>query len=81
MAGLAVARKQGRVGGRPRKNYKHEKHAKRICQLREDGKSYQEIADESGRSKTNRQNVQCTWLCVGTSNPSHAGLIPLILTM
>ena len=53
MAGLAVARSKGRVGGRPPKNYEHDKDAKRIRQLREDGQSYQEIADELGRSKTN----------------------------
>jgi DNA invertase Pin-like site-specific DNA recombinase len=50
-AGLARARKQGRVGGRPRKNYEHDADAKRIRQLREDGQSMQEIADEIGCSK------------------------------
>ena len=52
-AGLERARKQGRVGGRPPKNYEHDKDAKRIRQLREEGQSMQEIADELGRSKTN----------------------------
>jgi DNA invertase Pin-like site-specific DNA recombinase len=51
MAGLAVARSKGRVGGRPRKNYKHDADAQRIRQLREDGQSMQEIADEIGCSK------------------------------
>jgi hypothetical protein len=45
------------VGGRPRKNYEHDKDAKRIRELREDGQSYQEIADELGRSKTNIAKV------------------------
>ena len=36
-AGLERARKQGRVGGRPPKNYEHDKDAKRIRQMREDG--------------------------------------------
>ena len=51
-AGLERARKEGRVGGRPRKDYKHDKDAKKIRQLREDGQSYRGIADELGRSKS-----------------------------
>lgn len=51
VAGLERAKKQGRVGGRPRKNYKHDAEAKRIRQLREEGQSMQEIADEIGCSK------------------------------
>ena len=52
VAGLERARKQGRVGGRPRKQYERDEDAKRIRQLREDGQSLQEIADELGGSKS-----------------------------
>jgi DNA invertase Pin-like site-specific DNA recombinase len=52
VAGLERARKQGRVGGRPRKQHEKDKDAKRIRQLREDGQSLQEIADELGRAKS-----------------------------
>jgi DNA invertase Pin-like site-specific DNA recombinase len=51
VAGLERARKQGRVGGRPRKQYEKDKDAGKIRELREDGQSLQEIADELGRSK------------------------------
>ena len=56
-AGLAVARSKGRIGGRPRKNYKHDADAKRIRQLREDGQSLQEIANEIGCSKAQVHRV------------------------
>jgi len=52
VAGLERARKQGRVGGRPRKQHEKDKDARRIRQLREDGQSLQEIADELGRAKS-----------------------------
>jgi DNA invertase Pin-like site-specific DNA recombinase len=51
VAGLAVARSKGRIGGRPKVNRKRDKDAATIRQLREDGQSYAEIADELGRSK------------------------------
>jgi DNA invertase Pin-like site-specific DNA recombinase len=57
MAGLAVARSKGRIGGRPRKNYKHDEDAKRIRHLREDGQSFREIADELGCSKSHVARV------------------------
>ena len=65
VAGLERARKQGRVGGRPKVRRERDKDAKRICQLREDGQSYQEIADELGRSKSDIarvcQTLGCAW--------------------
>jgi len=56
-AGLERARKEGRIGGRPRKNYKHDADAKRIRQLREEGQSIREIADEVGISKSHVARV------------------------
>jgi hypothetical protein len=49
LAGLDRARKQGRVGGRPRIKRERDKDAKRIRQLREDGQSYTEIAECEAR--------------------------------
>ena len=69
MAGLAVARSKGRIGGRPRKNYNHDADAKRIRQLREDGQSYQEIADELGRSKSNIAKVCQLLGCAPAAQP------------
>jgi DNA invertase Pin-like site-specific DNA recombinase len=70
-AGLERARKQGRVGGRPRKNYKRDADAKRIQQLREEGQSMQEIANEVGCSKGQVHRV-CAIL--GCSSASSAPL-------
>ena len=69
VAGLERARKQGRVGGRPAKNYEHDKDAKRIRQMREEGQSMQEIADELGRSKTNIHKL-CNALGCASASPS-----------
>jgi len=44
VARLERARKQGRVGGRPKVKRERDKDTKRIRQLREDGQSYREIA-------------------------------------
>ena len=52
MAGLERARAKNRIGGRPRKNYEHDKDAQ-CGRRREDGQSLEEIADELGRSKSN----------------------------
>jgi DNA invertase Pin-like site-specific DNA recombinase len=52
VAGLERARAQGRVGGRPRKQYEKDRDAAKIRELREDGQSLQDIADELGRSKS-----------------------------
>ena len=73
-AGLAVARSKGRVGGRPRKNYKHDADAQRIRQLREDGQSMQKIADEIGCSKGQVHRV-CAIL--GCSSGSSARIMLL----
>jgi DNA invertase Pin-like site-specific DNA recombinase len=48
LAGLATARSQGRVGGRPRVNCDE----KRLLQLRSSGKSLATIAGELRMSKT-----------------------------
>ena len=72
VAGLERARKQGRVGGRPRKQYERDKDAAKIRQLREDGQSLQEIADELGRSKSDIVRM-CTALnCTPAAEPEPA---------
>jgi len=70
VAGLAVARSKGRVGGRPKVRRDRDKDAKRIRQLREDGQSYAEIADELGRSKADIGRVCAALNCsAATSQP------------
>ena len=49
-AGLSLARSKGTKLGRPKVHRDHDKDAKRIRQLRDEGQSYREIADELGRS-------------------------------
>lgn len=71
VAGLERAKKQGRIGGRPRKQYERDRDAQRIRQLREDGQSYQEIADELGRSKSNIAKV-CQVLGCAPAAPTEA---------
>jgi DNA invertase Pin-like site-specific DNA recombinase len=68
LAGLERARKQGRVGGRPRIKRERDKDAKRIRQLREDGQSYTEIADELGRSRSDIARVCQTLGCSPASS-------------
>jgi DNA invertase Pin-like site-specific DNA recombinase len=68
VAGQERARKQGRVGGRPRINRKHDKDANLIQQLRHEGKSYQEIVDELGRSKADIARVCQTLGCSPASS-------------
>jgi len=70
LAGLERARKQGRVGGRPRIKRERDKDAKRIRQLREDGQSYTEIADELGRSRSDIARVCQTLNCASASSGS-----------
>lgn len=48
IAGLQRARQQGRIGGRPRKEYDHEK----LTELRRSGLSLAQIATQTGLSKT-----------------------------
>jgi hypothetical protein len=64
---LDRAKAQGRVGGRPRIRREKDKDAKTIRQLREDGQSYQEIADELGRSKAGIARVCQTLGCSPTA--------------
>jgi DNA invertase Pin-like site-specific DNA recombinase len=74
VAGLERAKKQGRVGGRPKVKRERDKDAKRIRQLREDGQSYQEIADELGRSKSDIARV-CRTLGCASDQTSSAAII------
>jgi DNA invertase Pin-like site-specific DNA recombinase len=69
LAGLEHARKQGRVGGRPRVARHHDKDAKVIRQMRDDGQSYQEIADELGRSRADIARVCVALNCSSSSAP------------
>jgi DNA invertase Pin-like site-specific DNA recombinase len=62
-AGLERARKQGRVGGRPRKQYERDKDAVRIRQLREDGQSIRDIADEIGRGRSDVARICAALNC------------------
>ena len=62
-AGLERAREEGRVGGRPRKQYEHDKDAKRIRQLREDGQSIRDIADELGRGRSDVARICAALNC------------------
>ena len=56
-AGLAHARSQGRVGGRPQVNRAADPDAKAIRELRDEGQSYGEVAAELGRSKSDIYRV------------------------
>ncbi len=56
-AGLARARAEGRVGGRPVVNRKKDPDADKIRKLRDEGMSYSEVADELGRSKADVYRV------------------------
>ena len=72
-AGLERARKQGRVGGRPKVRRDRDKDAATIRQLREDGQSLQEVADELGRSKSDIARVVRTLGCgAAASAPASA---------
>lgn len=62
LAGLERARAKGRIGGRPRIKRERDKDAKRIRQLRDEGQSYSDIADELGRSRSDIARV-CQALC------------------
>ena len=62
-AGLTVARSKGTKLGRPKVKRERDADAKRIRQLRGDGQSYAEIADELGRSKTDIYRVCMTLGC------------------
>jgi DNA invertase Pin-like site-specific DNA recombinase len=64
-AGLAVARSKGKTLGRPKIKREHDRDAKRIRQLRDEGQSYREIAEELGRSAMDVHRVAMTLGCSG----------------
>jgi DNA invertase Pin-like site-specific DNA recombinase len=64
-AGLAVARSKGKTLGRPKVRRDRDKDAKRIRQLRDEGQSYREIAEELGRSTMDVHRVAMTLGCAG----------------
>jgi DNA invertase Pin-like site-specific DNA recombinase len=68
MAGLAVARSKGRIGGRPKVRRDRDRDAAKIRQLREDGQSLQEIADELGRNKQDIYRVCNALNCSSVSS-------------
>ena len=69
-AGLERARKQGRIGGRPKKQYERDKDAVRIRQLREDGQSIRDIADEIGRGRSDVARICAALNCAPAAAPS-----------
>ena len=62
-AGLAVARSKGRIGGRPKVRRDRDRDAAKIRQMRDDGQSLQEIADELGRNKQDIYRVVSALNC------------------
>ena len=62
-AGLVRARSKGETLGRPKIKREWDKDAKRIRQLRDEGQSYREIADELGRSTMDVYRVCMTLGC------------------
>jgi DNA invertase Pin-like site-specific DNA recombinase len=64
-AGLAVARSKGKTLGRPKIRRERDKDARRIRQLRDEGQSYREIAEELGRSTMDVHRVAMTLGCAG----------------
>ena len=65
-AGLARAKAQGRVGGRPAVNRRQDPDAARIRELRDDGQSYGEISAELGRSKSDIYRICMTLGCASS---------------
>jgi DNA invertase Pin-like site-specific DNA recombinase len=74
MAGLERARAKGRFGGRPRVRRDKDRDVKAICKLREDGQSYQEIADELGRTKSDIARV-CQTLGCSAAAPAQGMMV------
>lgn len=64
-AGLVLARSKGKTLGRPQVKRERDKDAKRIRQMRDDGQSYREIAEELGRSTMDIHRVAMTLGCAG----------------
>ena len=69
VAGLERARKQGRVGGRPRIKRQHDKDAKRIREMRENGESLRDIAAQLGRSHATVARICATLNCAAPESP------------
>jgi len=74
IAGLERARAKGRIGGRPRIRRDQDKDRKVIRQLREDGQSYSEIADELGRSRADIARV-CQTLGCASATPAQSMIL------
>lgn len=68
LAGLERARAKGRVGGRPKVRRDRDRDAAKIRQMRDDGQSYQEIADELGRSRADIGRVCAALNCSQTDS-------------
>jgi DNA invertase Pin-like site-specific DNA recombinase len=68
MAGLAHARSKGQKLGRPKVRRDRDQDAKAIRQMRAEGESYGEIADASGRTKSDIYRVCMT---LGCSEPTN----------
>ena len=64
-AGLVLARSKGTTLGRPKVKRERDKDAKRIRQMRDEGQSYREIAEELGRSTMDVYRVGITLGCTG----------------
>ena len=64
-AGLVLARSKGKTLGRPKVKRERDKDAKRIRQMRDEGQSYREIAEELGRSTMDVYRVGATLGCTG----------------
>lgn len=60
---------QGRVGGRPKVKRERDRDAATIRRLRDEGQSYNEIADELGRSKSDIARVCQTLGCRPAAQP------------
>jgi len=62
-AGLAHARSNGRIGGRPKVKRERDKDAKIIRRMRAEGESYGEIAEALDRTKSDIYRVCMTLGC------------------
>src|SRR5215467_8534550 len=67
-AGLAVARSKGKTLGRPKIRRERDKDAKHIRQLRDEGQSYRDIAEELGRSTMDVHRVAMRLGCAGVES-------------
>ena len=72
LAGLDRAKAKGKRLGRPTVDRSKDKHADRIREMREDGESYQQIADQLGRSASDIQRVCMTLGCAPAAAQSQA---------